>query len=141
MAGYFDPLKNLPAVAIVDPSQPAGTAGATASVSGGGLSVVSTPYPATVTQSIVTLSPGSTAQLIGANTARKGLRWMNIGSNPMTVAPGVSAAVVGQGMQYNGAFGTGMQGGSESFEGTAVPIGAFQAISTLGTTVVVWEGA
>lgn len=107
----------------------------------GGASAASRSIPSTVTQTIITLSPGTTTQLIAANAARKGLRWMNIGSNPMTVAPGASAAVVGQGMQYNGAFGTGMQGGSESFEGTAVPTSAFQAISTLGTTIVVWEGA
>ena len=88
---------------------------------------------------LVTLSAATSAQIVAPNQARKGLRWMNIGLNPMTVTPGAAAAVVGQGMAYNGAAGAGQQGGSECFEGTAVPGDAFQAISTLGTTVIVWE--
>jgi hypothetical protein len=93
----------------------------------------------TTTATIVTLSAATSAQLIAANATRKGLRWMNIGLNPATIVPGASAAVVGNGMAYSGAASAGQQGGSEAFEGTAVPGDAFQAISTLGTTIIVWE--
>lgn len=93
----------------------------------------------TTTATVVTLTAATSAQLIAANATRKGLRWMNIGTNPVTIVPGASAAVVGNGMNYNGSGGTGQQGGSEAFEGTAVPGDAFQAISTNGTTIIVWE--
>lgn len=95
--------------------------------------------PGTITQTLVTLSAAATGQLAAANATRKGLRWMVTGANPMTVAPGASAAVAGVGMSYNGNSGVGTQGGSEAFEGSVVPTNAFQAISTLGTTVIVWE--
>lgn len=97
------------------------------------------PAALTVTQTAVTLAAGTSAQLIGPNNARKSLRWMVTGSSPMTVSPGLAAAVVGAGMNYNGGSGAGQQGGSEAFD-VAVPTGAFQAISAGGTTVMIWEG-
>ena len=93
----------------------------------------------TWTQTTVTLSAATSAPLIAANGSRKKLRWMVTGSNPMTVAPGSSAAVANVGMNYNGSSASGYQGGSDSFDGDTAT-GAFQAISTLGTTVTVWEG-
>lgn len=97
------------------------------------------PYEGGVTQTRVTLAANTSGILIAANATRKGLRWMNTGVNPMTVVPGLSAATVNNGMNYNGNSGSGFQGGSEAFEGSAIPTSAFQAISTLGTTVTVWE--
>jgi hypothetical protein len=93
----------------------------------------------TTTATIVTLTAATSTSLIAANTTRKGLCWMVIGLNPVTIVPGSSAAVVGNGMAYSGAASAGQQGGSEAFTGTAVPGDAFQAISTLGTTIIVWE--
>lgn len=102
-----------------------------------GVTVIS--YQGTITATVVTLAAATSSQLIASNSSRKGLRWQNIGVNPATIVPGASAAVVGQGFQYGGAAGTGLPGDGESFEGNSVPTNAFQAISTLGTTVVIWE--
>jgi len=103
-------------------------------------SVTANPYAGTITATVVTLTAATSATLIASNSTRKGLRWQNIGANPATVVPGGSAAVVGNGPNYNGPpQGTGFQGGGESFEGAAVPTNAFQAISTGGTTIIVWE--
>lgn len=93
----------------------------------------------TWTQTIVTLTAATSAALVAANQYRKGLRWMVTGASPMTVAPGAVTVVAGQGMNYNPASATGYQGGSDTFEG-ALSTQAFSAISTVGTTVVVWEG-
>jgi hypothetical protein len=93
----------------------------------------------TWTQTSVTLPAGSNEVLIGANSNRRALRWMNVGTNPMTVVPGAGPAIAGAGMNYTGAVEGGYQGGSDSFVGD-VSAQAFAAISTAGTTVVVWEG-
>lgn len=90
-------------------------------------------------QVVVTLTAATSAQLIVGNTARRGLRWMNVGLNPCTIVPGTVTVIAGTGMNYNGATGTGFQGGSDSFFGE-VSTQPFSAISTLGTTVVIWEG-
>lgn len=100
------------------------------------------PANITWTQTIVVLAAATAGNLIASNQFRKALRWMNIGTNPMTVVPGTaaaSAAVVGAGMQYNGNGGAGNGGGSDTFYGET-SIQPFNAISTLGTTVCVWEG-
>lgn len=91
------------------------------------------------TQSVVVLAAATSAALIAANPARVALRWMNVGANPFTVVPGAGPAVAGAGMSYNGASGVGLQGGSDTFDAD-VSQQAFAAISTAGTTVVVWEG-
>lgn len=88
-------------------------------------------------QTEVVLAAGVSAQLVAASTKRN-LRWQNIGTNPMTVVPGTTAAVVGHGFQYNGASGAGNGGGAEAFNANTVPTNAFQAVSTAGTTVEVW---
>lgn len=111
----------------------------TAVGSGTGGSTVVAPYAGTITQTVVTLGAGSSVQIVAANANRKGLRWMNTGANPVTIVPGAGPAVANAGMNYNGQSGSGFQGGSECFEGTGVPTGAFQGISTVGTTVLVWE--
>lgn len=94
----------------------------------------------TWTQSSVTLAAATSATLIASNVNRKALRWMVVGTNPMTVVPGAGPAVANAGINYSGNAGTGMQGGSEEFSGSAVSTQQFTAISTLGTTVIVWEG-
>ena len=141
------PINSVTRVAIQDPSQSPNPGVNLKINSDGSINVVSesgdtiqiTPYAGTITQTLVTLTAATSAQLIAANATRKGLRWMNTGTNPMTVVPGAGPAVAGSGMNYNGSTGAGFQGGSEAFEGSAVPTGAYQAISTLGTTVTVWE--
>lgn len=95
----------------------------------------------TWTQTIVTLTAATSAALIAANANRKALRWMVTGLNPMTVAPGNVTVTAGAGMNYSPASGTGFQGGFESFSGIEISAQQFNAISTLGTTVAVWEGA
>ena len=96
--------------------------------------------PVTYTQTVVALAANSPGQLIGSNPSRKSLRWMDVGTNPMTVVPGAGTPVVGSGMNYNGGNGSGQQGSSEQFDAGAVPTNAFQAISAAGTTAIVWEG-
>jgi hypothetical protein len=98
------------------------------------------PSRMTLTQTIVTLAAATSAPLIAANPNRKYLSWMVVGANPATIVPGAGPAVAGTGMNYNPGSSAIHQGGSQSFEGPAVPTNAFAAISTGGTTVVVWEG-
>lgn len=97
------------------------------------------PVLATITQTTVTLSAGTSKQLIGANPARLGLRWMVVGTNPMTVTAGTAPATVGAGFNYSPPPATGYQGGSDYFQGAQMPTNAFQAISTSGTVAIVWE--
>lgn len=97
------------------------------------------PAQLTWTQTAIALPAGTSTQIVAANPLRKGLRWMNVGTNPMTAVPGAGPAVAGLGMNYNGAAGAGQQGGADTFPGDTSGQ-AFQAISTAGTTVVVWEG-
>lgn len=98
------------------------------------------PYQITWTQTKVTLTAATSTTLIASNTARRALRWMNTGSNPVTVAPGAVTVTAGDGMNYNPGTGIGQQGGADSFGVNEVSMDAFSAISTLGTTVIVWEG-
>jgi hypothetical protein len=98
------------------------------------------PQTLTWTQSSVTLAAATSASLIASNASRKALRWMVSGVNPMTAAPGAGAVTVGVGFSYNGASATGFQGGSDDFTGE-ISAQQFSAISTLGTTVILWEGA
>lgn len=94
----------------------------------------------TWTQTKVTLTAATSATLLPANAARRALRWMNTGANPVTIAPGAVTVTVGDGMNYNAGAGAGQQGGADSFGINEVSTDAFSAISTLGTTVIVWEG-
>ncbi len=99
-----------------------------------------TTIPSVVwTQTIVTLTSATSVPLVAANNRRKGLRWMNIDVNPMTVVPGTTAAVAGSGFNYNAAASTITQGGSDTFFGE-MSQQAFQAISTGGGRACVWEG-
>ena len=91
------------------------------------------------TQSIVSLTGATTVSLVAANTSRKALRWMNIGTNPMTVVPGAVTVTVNFGMNYDGSAGVGRQGGSDSFAGD-LSRQAFSAFSTAGTSASIWEG-
>lgn len=123
----------IPAVTLVDSAGNEAGAGTQASPT-------ITSHPTiTWTPTIVTLTAANSATLIAANANRKALRWMITGTNPMTVVPGAGPAVAGAGMNYSPGSGTGYQGGSDSFAGE-VSTQAFSAISTGGTTVVVWEG-
>ena len=101
-----------------------------------------TPSPPTIvwTQTIVALAANVSGPIIAANANRKALRWMNVGVNPVTIVPGAVAATVNNGFNYNGNGGSGLQGASDSFSGNEINTTAYQAISLLGTTIVVWEG-
>lgn len=92
------------------------------------------------TQTVVNLPAGVSTQILAANAARRALRWMNAGVNPVTVVPGAAAAVAGLGMNYGAAGGVGLQGGSDSFTRGEISASAFQAISTVGSSITVWEG-
>lgn len=83
----------------------------------------------------------TSAYLVAENTFRKSLKWMVVGTNQVTCAPGPAPVVYGHGMMY-GPGGTGpTQGASEDFP-NAVPTNAFQVICNTGlaSTVIVWEG-
>jgi len=101
---------------------------------------VTAPASMTITQTTVTLTAATDAQIIAANSSRKFLQWMVVGANPATVVPGAGPAVAGAGMNYDPGSSTINQGGGTTFEGSAIATNAFHAISTGGTTVVVWEG-
>lgn len=92
------------------------------------------------TQTTVTIPANTTTLLVAANARRHALRWMNVGLNPVTVRVGDTLAAVGVGMNYNAAPGAGLQGGSDSFGPNEGSAQAFSAISTLGTTIIIWEG-
>jgi hypothetical protein len=94
----------------------------------------------TVTQTVVTLTAATSRTLIAANASRKYLFWMNIGTAPMTVAPGAVTVTAGQGANFDPGSSSSNQGGTFSMENSSVSQQAFSAISTAGTTVVVWEG-
>jgi len=93
----------------------------------------------TWTQTSVALTAATSATLIASNASRKALRWMVVGSNPMTVAPGAGPVTANAGFNYNGSSASGFQGGSDDFTGE-ISTQQFSAISTLGTTAIVWEG-
>lgn len=102
------------------------------------------PFPislptTTITQTFVSVTSTS-SQLIASNSSRKLLKWMVVGANAVTITPGASAAVFGQGMIY-GSGGPNSQGGSETFD-AVVATNAFQVIAAPGltSTVTVWEG-
>lgn len=98
--------------------------------------------PATITwtQTKVSLAPATSATLIAANASRRALRWMNTGLNPVTVAPGGATVTAGNGFNYAPGSGVGTAGGFATFDINEVSSDSFSAISTLGTTVEVWEG-
>lgn len=104
-----------------------------------GLSPVSA-WAVVWTQTTVTVAANTSGTLVAENHRRLALRWMNVGANPMTVAPGDVAVTVGSGMNYNAAPSVGTQGGSDSFGPNEGSAQAFSVNSTLGTTVIVWEG-
>jgi hypothetical protein len=104
------------------------------------LPAVESPGAVTIAQTIVTLTAGTSATLIAANTSRKYLCWMNVGAAPMTVAPGAVTVVAGQGMNYDPGSSPINQGGAFCQESISVSRQAFSAVSTAGTTVAVWEG-
>lgn len=94
----------------------------------------------TWTQTLITLVAATNQQVLASNASRKALRWMNTGVNPFTAVPGAVAAVAGNGMSYGGNNGVGTQGGSDSFTDNEISTQAWQMISTIGTTLVIWEG-
>lgn len=132
---------------VIDPIQTSSSGGGGAitgplgesTAASAAVATVNVGYAGTITQTTKTLVAATSAQLIAANANRKGLRWMVTGANPMTVVPGAGPAAVNTGLNYSGNSGAGTQGGSDTFEGSSCPTGAFQAISTGGTTVIIWE--
>ena len=105
------------------------------------------PSNVEVTQSSVTLAAATTNTLIAANTARRYLCWMNAGTAPMTVVPvstgttpSTVTVVAGTGMNYDPGSSAINQGGGFCLENSSITKQAFRAISTAGTTAIVWEG-
>ena len=93
--------------------------------------VLAIPPTIAWTQTTVVLAAASSATLIAANPARRGLVFENIGANPATYLVGAGPAIVGAGrVLASAAF----------VDFSRVTTQAFTAISTVGTTIIVWEG-
>jgi hypothetical protein len=107
---------------------------------GGNQECAVAPGAIVITQTVVTLTAATSATLIAANASRRYLCWMNTGTAPMTVAPGVVTVVAGTGMNYDPGSSASNQGGVFCQESITVSQQAFSAISTAGTKVTVWEG-
>lgn len=93
-----------------------------------------------IVQTEISVTSAST-QLVGETPGRKYLQWQVIGTNQITVSPGIAAVTYGHGQMF-GPGGTGpTQGSAQSFD-VVVPTNAFQAICATGqtSTVIVWEG-
>lgn len=91
-----------------------------------------------VTQTVIVLTAGTSAPLVGVNPQRRGLEFQNVGANSVTIAAGTTAAA-GQGLVLAPGSGTPPAGGSERFFSGPTPANAFAAVSASGTTVLVWE--
>lgn len=89
-------------------------------------------------QTLVTLTAGASVPLIQANPRRERLRWMVTGTGAVTIAPGLVTVVAGAGLVYSGATAVGQQGGAEDFQFDCSR-GAFSAIATANTQIVIWE--
>ena len=96
-------------------------------------------HPAGLTITQTTLAVTASSQtLIAANTNRRYLAWMIIGTADVTISP-ASPVVVATGLIYQAA-GAGKQGASQEWISNA-PQNAFYAIAAAtGSTVVIWEG-
>lgn len=104
-----------------------------------GSAVSDVPY--TITQYSITLPPGVPVNIVSANASRKYLSFMVVGANDVTVAPGLisgTPVVSGIGLIYQ-AQAAGKQGGSQEFPNGA-PTNSFQAISSLGSQIIIWDG-
>lgn len=121
----------------------AATAAAQAALNTSAASIDAKTPPITsgaVTQTCTALPAGTSTTFLLGNAARRSLRWQNVGTGAMTVAPGAGPVIVGAGLNYEPPASAGGQGGGTSFDGAPTPAGAFSAISTAGTTVCAWEG-
>jgi len=100
---------------------------------------IGTNSQAVLTQTVVSVTATS-SQLIAANSSRKSLKWMVVGANDVTVAPGSSSAVFGAGLIYQ-AQAANKQGSADTFDAVD-PTNAYQVICAAGqtSTVIVWEG-
>ncbi len=96
-------------------------------------------HPAGLTITQTTLAVTASSQLlIAANTNRRYLQWMIVGTQDVTISP-ATPVVAGVGMIYNNG-GAGLQGASQEWVSNS-PQNAFYAIaSSTGSTVIVWEG-
>lgn len=99
-----------------------------------------TPGTVTLTQTVVTFTAATSRTLIAANASRKYLFYMNVGTNPVTLAPGVVTVTAGAGVNLDPGSTSANQGGWFAMESSAISQQAFSGISTAGTTVVIWEG-
>jgi hypothetical protein len=97
-----------------------------------------TPSSVPVTQTVVTLGAGVNT-LIGANTSRRYLCLMNIGTGLVTLGFD-QPAVAGSGWAIQAATAAGQQGGSMCWEHSTVASSDIHAISAAGSTLVVLEG-
>ena len=92
-----------------------------------------------LTQTVVTLTAGVSAQLVAAKSNRRYLGIVNIGTAAASLGVG-AAAVLNQGWPLVAADSLGAQGGALLWESNAVPTQAFYAIASAATTIVVLEG-
>lgn len=92
----------------------------------------------TLTQTAVTVT-ASSQTLIAANTARKFLSWMVVGTVNVTISP-ATPVVSGIGFVYN-AGGAVSQGGAEAFTGAQAQNAFYVIAASAGSIVYVWEGA
>lgn len=96
-------------------------------------------HPAGLAITQTTLAVTASSQtLIAANTNRRYLAWMIVGTQDVTISP-ASPVVAAAGMVYQAA-GASLQGASQEWSSNA-PQNAFYAIAaSTGSTVIVWEG-
>ncbi|MET4190714.1 MULTISPECIES: hypothetical protein [unclassified Bradyrhizobium] len=94
----------------------------------------------TCTTSVYVLAPGVARQIAAQNKGRRYLLVQNVGNaNPATIKTDTNPSAQADGMGLDPATtAAGGQGGS--WEPAMVPSNAINAISTLGTTLVVIEG-
>jgi hypothetical protein len=85
-------------------------------------------------QTVKTLAAATSTQLVASNPSRTFLALQNIGAGDATLAFN-AAAVAGSGWLLATAG-----SGGFSWDGLTVPTDEVRAISTPGTTIIVWEG-
>lgn len=100
------------------------------------------PNPRSIspTQAVVVLGAGVAGDLVAANPERRLLILCNIGVNPVSLSFGAVAPVAATGYCLEPAATAGRKGGELIFSSADMPIVRIQAISALGSSVVVIQG-
>lgn len=86
-----------------------------------------------IRQTVKVLAAATSTQLVANNGSRTFLALQNIGAGDATLNFN-AAAVAGQGWLLTNSV------GGFSWDGLTVPTDEVRAISTAGTTIIVWEG-